>query len=51
MANTLEFAHLPNTCQYTAKSDRGDYIIQVAWPLCWTEDRVAPENDPAPSTV
>lgn len=43
--NAMEKGHLPNTCQYTARTDRGDYLIQVAWPLCWSEDRVAPEDD------
>ncbi|KAH7176857.1 Alpha/Beta hydrolase protein [Dactylonectria macrodidyma] len=42
----MEPAHLPNTCQYTAKTDRGDYIVQVAWPLIWGEDRVPQKEEP-----
>ncbi|KAH8680332.1 Alpha/Beta hydrolase protein [Ilyonectria robusta] len=42
----MEHAHLPNTCQYTAKTDRGDYIVQVAWPLIWGEDRVPHKEEP-----
>ncbi|KAF7544674.1 hypothetical protein G7Z17_g9759 [Cylindrodendrum hubeiense] len=42
----MEHAHLPNTCQYTAKTDRGDYIVQIAWPLIWSEDRVPHKEEP-----
>ncbi|KAF7557938.1 hypothetical protein G7Z17_g329 [Cylindrodendrum hubeiense] len=48
MATTLEHAHPPNTCQYQARTDRGDYLIQVAWPLCWGADRTPLENDAYP---
>jgi hypothetical protein len=42
----------PNTCEYIATSqDRGDFLIQVAWPLSWSEDGVAPPNDPEPQTL
>lgn len=47
MASTLKDAGLPNTCEYTAHTKRGEYLIQVAWPLCWGEDRVPPENEVA----
>lgn len=46
MVAKMEHAHLPNTCQYTAKTDRGDYIVQVAWPLIWGEDRVPHKEEP-----
>ena len=36
-------AHLPNTTQWTARTERGDYLIQVAWPLAWDEHR-SPSN-------
>ncbi|KAK7417726.1 hypothetical protein QQX98_004382 [Neonectria punicea] len=51
MAAALEPAHVPNTCQYTARTDRGDYIVQVAWPLAWSKDRVPPEDDNPVSTI
>lgn len=41
----LEQGHLPNTCQYAAETARGPYVIQVAWPLCWTEDRLPPSTE------
>ncbi|KAH6658285.1 siderophore esterase IroE [Truncatella angustata] len=47
MALNLERAHPPNTCQYTAHSSRGDYLVQIAWPLRWGEDRNPPESDSA----
>lgn len=46
MVAKMEHAHLPNTCQYTAKTDRGDYIVQIAWPLIWGEDRVPHKEEP-----
>lgn len=51
MTNALENGHLPNTCQYTARTNRGDYLIQVAWPLGWGEDRVQPKDDAPISTL
>ncbi|KAM5344265.1 hypothetical protein ACJ41O_012802 [Fusarium nematophilum] len=53
-ATTLQHsghAHVPNTCQYHAKTKRGDYIVQVAWPLRWDEDRVPPKDDPEASII
>lgn len=48
----LEKAAGPNTCQYVAKSpDRGDFLVQVAWPLAWSKDGVPPEDDPTPQTL
>ena len=39
---------LPNTLEYIAKTDRGDFLIQVAWPLTWNEDRMRPAEDQKP---
>ncbi|KAI5864844.1 Alpha/Beta hydrolase protein [Durotheca rogersii] len=50
MTIQLEPSQIPNAGQYVVQTSRGDYVIQVAWPLCWTEDRVAPEGDPPVST-
>ena len=48
----LEKAAAPNSCQYIAKSvDRGDFLVQVAWPLAWSEDGNPPEDDPTPQTL
>ncbi|CAM1507630.1 Fc.00g072710.m01.CDS01 [Cosmosporella sp. VM-42] len=47
MATAVRHARVPNTCEYTAQTDRGDYLVQVAWPLCWGEDRIPPENEVA----
>ncbi|KAH7121416.1 Alpha/Beta hydrolase protein [Dactylonectria macrodidyma] len=47
----LEQGHLPNTCQYTARTRRGDYLVQVAWPQCWNDDRVQPADDAPISTI
>jgi len=50
--NILETAAGPNTCQWIAKSvDRGDFLIQVAWPLAWSKEGVPQENDPEPQTM
>ena len=38
-------ARVPNTLEWLAKTKRGDYLVQVAWPLCWGEDRVAAEDE------
>ncbi len=40
--------YLQNTSEYIAQTERGDFLVQVAWPLCWSEDRVRPENDTQP---
>ncbi|KAG6036746.1 hypothetical protein E4U41_005496, partial [Claviceps citrina] len=40
VSRNLQSAELPNTCQYTAKTRQGDYVVQIAWPLSWTADRV-----------
>lgn len=49
---TLAKAAGPNTCQYIAKTaNRGDFLIQVAWPLAWSEEGVPPSDDPAPQTL
>ncbi|KAK2593566.1 hypothetical protein QQS21_008741 [Conoideocrella luteorostrata] len=45
ISHALEQAQLPNTCQYTAKTRQGDYIVQIAWPLSWCRDRKPPEDD------
>ncbi|KAK7430649.1 hypothetical protein QQZ08_002691 [Neonectria magnoliae] len=47
----LETAQIPHSCQYTARTRRGDYLVQIAWPLCWNEDRVPPKDDPPVSTI
>ncbi|KAH8684119.1 Alpha/Beta hydrolase protein [Ilyonectria robusta] len=47
----LEQGHLPNTCQYTARTRRGDYLVQVAWPQCWNENRAQPADDAPVSTI
>ncbi|KAM3518215.1 hypothetical protein NHJ13051_008358 [Beauveria bassiana] len=44
----LRPGYLQNTCEYTAETERGDFLVQVAWPLCWGEDRVRPEDDHRP---
>ncbi|KAK6712064.1 hypothetical protein SNK05_006515 [Fusarium graminearum] len=38
-------ARVPNTLEWLAKTKRGDYLVQVAWPLCWGEDRVAAQDE------
>lgn len=40
----LEQGCLPNTGQYTINTARGAYVVQVAWPLCWTSDRLPPPD-------
>ncbi|KAG5922923.1 hypothetical protein E4U42_005145 [Claviceps africana] len=50
MSSNLQQAELPNTCQYTAKTRQGDYVVQVAWPLSWTQDRI-PRNTDAPVSI
>ncbi|KAF7558071.1 hypothetical protein G7046_g5874 [Stylonectria norvegica] len=48
-------AHAPNSCQYTVPTSRGDYLIQVSWPLSWNSDRTPPsdeaENDSSIHTI
>lgn len=43
----VQDAHAPNTCQSTVRTHRGDFLVQVAWPLKWNEDRTIPEDDKA----
>lgn len=38
-------ASLPNTLEWVERTKRGDYLVQVAWPLSWGEDRVAPPTE------
>ncbi|POS81421.1 hypothetical protein DHEL01_v200208 [Diaporthe helianthi] len=38
-------AYAPNTCQCTVRTHRGDFLVQVAWPLKWNEDRTLPEDE------
>lgn len=38
-------AHAPSTCQSTVRTHRGDFLVQVAWPLKWNEDRTPPEDE------
>ncbi|KAF4976796.1 hypothetical protein FZEAL_6577 [Fusarium zealandicum] len=47
----LDHAHAHNSCQFTLPTRRGDYVIQVSWPLCWSEDRIPPEEDGKVSTI
>lgn len=47
----LERASGPNTCQYVAHTVRGDFLIQVAWPLSWSDTGVPPPNDGTPQTL
>ncbi|KAG9251594.1 Alpha/Beta hydrolase protein [Emericellopsis atlantica] len=46
MNSLSSHAQLPNTLQYTAKTSRGDYLIQVAWPQQWSADRVPHDERP-----
>ncbi|KAF5008619.1 hypothetical protein FDECE_5109 [Fusarium decemcellulare] len=41
----FEHANAHNSCQFTFPTRRGDFVIQVSWPLCWSEERVPPEED------
>ncbi|KAI5458977.1 siderophore esterase IroE [Mariannaea sp. PMI_226] len=47
----LEVGSFPNSCQYTAKTSRGDYVVQIAWPYCWNKDRIPPEEDERPVSI
>ncbi|XWW93470.1 hypothetical protein V2A60_001403 [Cordyceps javanica] len=40
--------YLQNSSEYIAQTERGDFLVQIAWPLCWSEDRVRPQNDTGP---
>lgn len=42
-----QVAHAPNTCQSVVRTPRGDFLVQVAWPLKWNEDRTLPEDEAA----
>ncbi|GKU12515.1 ferri-bacillibactin esterase [Fusarium langsethiae] len=43
--NSQKHANAPNSCQFTLPTRRGEYLIQVSWPLCWSNERAPPEND------
>ncbi|KAH7163845.1 Alpha/Beta hydrolase protein [Fusarium sp. MPI-SDFR-AT-0072] len=47
---TLESANAHNSCQFLFPTRRGDYLIQVSWPLCWN-DRAPVNDDTIVSTV
>ncbi|QPC76907.1 hypothetical protein HYE68_007659 [Fusarium pseudograminearum] len=38
-------ANAPNSCQFTLPTRRGEYLIQVSWPLCWSKERAPLEDD------
>ncbi|CZT16131.1 related to hydrolase of the alpha/beta superfamily [Ramularia collo-cygni] len=40
----IEPGYLPNSCQYTVETARGPYLVQIAWPLCWTSERLPQPN-------
>ncbi|OAA71424.1 hypothetical protein ISF_01975 [Cordyceps fumosorosea ARSEF 2679] len=40
--------YLQNSTEYIARTERGEFLVQVAWPLSWSQDRVRPENDSRP---
>lgn len=42
-----QVAHGPNTCQSVVRTRRGDFLVQVAWPLHWNQDRTLPEGEAA----
>lgn len=31
-------AHAPNTSQHLIDTERGQYLIQVSWPMGWNSD-------------
>lgn len=43
----VQVAHAPNTCQSIVRTHRGDFLVQVAWPLKWNQDRTIPEDEKA----
>ncbi|KKY34646.1 putative siderophore esteraselike protein [Diaporthe ampelina] len=45
----VQDAHAPNTCQSVARTHRGDFLVQVAWPLKWNQDRTIPEDEKSAS--
>ncbi|KAL1870708.1 hypothetical protein Daus18300_005028 [Diaporthe australafricana] len=45
----FQAAHAPNTCQSIVRTHRGDFLVQVAWPLKWNQDRTLPEDEKATS--
>ncbi|KAM0550847.1 hypothetical protein ACHAPJ_008711 [Fusarium lateritium] len=48
----FENANAHNSCQFTYPTRRGDYLVQVSWPLCWGDERSPPKDDTIPvSTV
>ncbi|CAG1961465.1 unnamed protein product [Fusarium graminearum] len=43
--NIHKNANAPNSCQFTLPTRRDEYLIQVSWPLCWSNERAPPEDD------
>ncbi|KAH8171191.1 esterase [Sarocladium implicatum] len=46
-AAVSDHARLPNTTEWLVHTQRGEYLVQVAWPLSWNEDRTGSEDDVA----
>ncbi|KAJ6788009.1 hypothetical protein PWT90_01121 [Aphanocladium album] len=44
----LREGYLHNTAEYVVRTDSGEFLVQLAWPLAWTEDRKRPENEDKP---
>ncbi|RGP77960.1 hypothetical protein FLONG3_3917 [Fusarium longipes] len=42
---TLQKANAPNSYQFTLSTRRGEYLIQISWPLCWGNERPPPKDD------
>lgn len=42
-----QVAHAPHTCQSVVRTPRGDFLVQVAWPMKWNADRTLPEAEAA----
>ncbi|KAF5018891.1 hypothetical protein F66182_9110 [Fusarium sp. NRRL 66182] len=51
LSPAYESANTPNSYQFTFPTRRGDYLVQVSWPLSWNETRVPPRDDAHVSTV
>lgn len=45
LITSIQHATLPNTIEWLGQAAAGDYLVQVAWPLSWGEDRVAPAGE------
>ncbi|CAM1501203.1 Fc.00g103650.m01.CDS01 [Cosmosporella sp. VM-42] len=41
----VKAAQALNSCEYTASTSRGDYLVQVSWPLTWNQDRTVREDE------